>query len=187
MTRTTWALGISISIMVLGLTLGPFIPMTVPYAFADSFNVKPGAWEMTLTTITTGSLVPPDVLERMPPERRDKFEKAMQARSGQPKTRVSQKCVTQKDLDQNRLIKEESEADEPRCTTKIASKSSSKLVMERSCSEPHSSTSQITVEAKTPESVVASVDRALEGAGKIHIDIKGRWLGTSCAEIKDRD
>ena len=111
----------------------------------------------------------------------------MQTRSGQPQTHVSQMCLTQKDLDQTRLIQEKNEADESQCTTKIVSKSSSKLVMGRTCPAPHASSLQMTVEAKTRESIVASIDRAREGAGKFHINIKGRWLGTSCDEIKSRE
>ena len=137
-------------------------------------------------SVITGTLIPPDVLAKIPPERRAKLEQAMQARIGQPKIRTSKSRITQRDLDQNRLIKEESEGEEPQCTTKVLSKSSSRLVIERACLAPHASTSQMTVEATTPETVVASIDRAIEGSGKIHVDIKGHWLGTSCDEIKDR-
>ena len=142
---------------------------------------------MTHTTLTTGMLIPPDVLAKMSSEQRAKLEQAMQTRSGQPQTHVSQMCLTQKDLDQTRLIQEKNEADESQCTTKIVSKSSSKLVMGRTCPAPHASSLQMTVEAKTRESIVASIDRAREGAGKFHINIKGRWLGTSCDEIKSRE
>src|SRR5215475_7640365 len=113
--------------------------------------------EMTHTSVITGTLIPPDVLAKMPPERRAKLEQAMQARSGQPKIRTTKSCITQRDLDQNRLIKEESEGEEPQCTTKVLSKSPSRLVMERACLAPHASTSQMTVEATTAETVVASI------------------------------
>ncbi len=43
------------------------------------------------------------------------------------------------------------------------------------------------LEAKTPETIVGSIDLTRAGSGKVHVDIKGRWLGASCAEIKDRD
>ncbi|MBU6481366.1 MAG: DUF3617 family protein [Nitrospirae bacterium] len=185
MTRMRWTLGFSFLMIFLGLIPGPITQVMAPSALADSFNLKTGAWEMTHTSVMTGTLVPPEVLEKMPPERRAKLEQAMQARSGQPKTHVSKGCLTQQDLDQNRLIKEEREGEDKQCTTTIVSKSSSKLVMERKCPAPHASTSQIAVEAKTPEHVVASIDRAVEGAGKVHVDLKGRWLGASCAEIKD--
>lgn len=52
---------------------------------------------------------------------------------------------------------------------------------------PRASTSQMTMEAKTPETIIGSIDMTRAGSGKVHVDIKGRWLGASCAEIKDRD
>jgi len=186
MTSMSWVLGICILFIVLGLIPGPITPVMAPCALADSFNLKTGAWEMTHTSVITGTLIPPDVLAKMPPEQRAKLEQAMQARSGQSKIRTSRSCIIQRDLDQNRLIKEESEGEDPQCTTKVLSKSSSRLVIERACLAPHASTSQMTVEATTPETVVASIDRAIEGSGKIHVDIKGHWLGTSCDDINDR-
>jgi hypothetical protein len=36
--------------------------------------------------------------------------------------------------------------------------------------------------------MVVSMDMVQGGsAGKVHVDIKGRWLGASCAGIKDAD
>ena len=134
-------------------------PVMAPCALADSFNLKTGAWKMTHTSVITGMLIPPDVLAKMPPERRAKLEQAMQARSGQSKIRTSKSCIIQRDLDQNRLIKEESEGEDPQCTTKVLSKSSRRLVIERACLAPHASPSQMTVEATTPETVMASIER----------------------------
>ena len=81
-------------------------------AGAESFNAKPGAWELNFTTLTTGMLIPPDVLAKMPPEQRAKIEQSMQARSGKPRTHASKTCVTQEDLDQNRIIKKEEEKED---------------------------------------------------------------------------
>ncbi len=41
------------------------------------------------------------------------------------------------------------------------------------------------IEAETPESIVGSIDIVQSGGGKVHGNIKGRWLGASCAGIKD--
>lgn len=182
MTRRTCTLGLCFWMFLLGLIPSPFIPSMSQCAFADSFNMKTGAWELTYTSVSTGMLMPPEMLERMPPERRAKFEEAMRARSGQPKTRVHQGCITQNDLDQNNLLKEEG-GGKTQCATKVVSKSPSKLVMERTCPEPRAVTSQISIEAKTPESVVGTIDGTV-GSGKIHADVKGHWLGASCDEIK---
>ena len=161
--------------------------VTVPAsALADSLNAKPGAWEMTTTTLTTGNPAPADALAKMPPEQRARIEQAMQARAGKPSTHVKKSCVTKEDLDRDRMIK--SDDDDAKCARKILSKTSVRVAYEQTCAAPHASTSNVTIEARSPESMVVSMDMAQGGsAGKVHVDIKGRWLGASCAGIKDAD
>lgn len=184
MTRMTWALGLFLLTMVLGLIPGPIIPLMASCALADSFNAKPGSWEMTITTLTTGMPAPPDMLAKMSTEQRAKFETMMQARAGKPSTHVYPSCLTQKDLDEDRIIKKSDGEDQ--CTQQIITKSAHRLVIEKTCPAPRGSTSKMTVEAKTPEHIVASIDMVQEGAGgKVHVDMKGHWLGASCAEVKD--
>lgn len=188
MARRAWILSGAVILTVVGLIPNSFIPRMTSFALADSLNVRLGAWDISITTQTSGSLIPPDLLAKMPPEQRAKIEQSMQARSGKPMTHTSKECVTQEDLDQNRIIKEQREEDgELQCSTRVISKSSSTLVIERTCPAPRASTSQMAMEAKTPESIVGSLDITRPGSGKVHVDIKGRWLGASCAEIKDRD
>lgn len=153
------------------------------YALADSFNAKPGAWEITTTTLTKGMLIPAEALANMPPAQRARIEKSMQARAGKPSTHVTKSCVTKADLDQDRVLKSD---DEEHCKKKIISKSASKIVYEQTCPAPDASKSTVKVETSTPESIAASMDMVQGGGGgKIHVDIKGRWLGSSCAGIKD--
>jgi hypothetical protein len=154
------------------------------YALADPLNAKAGAWEMTTTTLMAGMPVPAETLAKMPPEQRAKMEAAMQARAAKPSTHVRKQCVTKEDLDQDRLLETD---DEDHCTKKVLSRSSTKIVFEETCGVPRTSTASATFETKTPESIVASIDMVHAGAsGKVHIDLKGRWLGASCAGIKDR-
>lgn len=167
-------------------TLGSSIPGQLTSAHAESLNAKTGAWEMTHTTISTGTLIPPDVLAKMPPDRRTQIEESMKARSGKPTTFSTKECITKDDLDQNRMIKDnEDEEEGVQCTTKVTVKSAGKLVMDRTCPAPRSSTSHITFEAQTPEAVTGVIDITRPGSGKVHVDIKGRWLSASCQGIKD--
>lgn len=159
-----------------------FAVATPLYALAASFNAKPGAWEITTTTVTKGMTIPADALANMPPAQRAKIEKSMQARSGKPSMHVNKSCVTQKKLDQDSMIASD---DDDHCKKKIISKSASKIVMESTCPAPQAYTSKWTIEAKTPESLAANGDIVQQTGGKIHVDIKGRWLGASCAGIKD--
>ena len=71
------------------------------------------------------------------------------------------------------------------CKVKVISKSSSKLVIDRICPGPPVSTGHLTIEAKTPESLVATGDTNLKGSGKAHLDIKGKWLRASCEGIEE--
>lgn len=159
------------------------VAVAIPlYALAGSFNAKPGAWEITMTTLTQGSLIPPEALANMPPERRAKIEKTMQARSGKPITHVRKSCVTQEKLDEDNIIKDD---DEGECKKKIISKSATKLEFERTCPAPHALTMKMIIEAKTPENFAGSMDIVQSGGRTVHGDIKGRWLGTSCSGIKD--
>ena len=174
-------------IATLGLIPISFLPGMESDARADSFNAKPGAWEMTHSGLSSGMLVPPDVLAKMPPEQRTNFEQAMQTRAGKSGSRAIKSCVTKEDLEQNRIIKGEEDEEQPECATKVLAKSAGKLVIERSCPPPRASVTRMTMEAQTPETIVANIDMERAGSGTVHIDIKGRWLGASCAGIKDGD
>ena len=154
--------------------------------FAASFDAKPGAWQMSMNTLIVGNPLPPEALESMPPEKRAKVEKAMKERAAKPLIYSREACVTQKDLDQGRIVP--SYTDDSKCTRKVVSRSATKLVMEQFCPEPHAATSQMTIEAKTPESLSANMVRVRgDGKGKVLADVKAYWLGPSCAGIKDDD
>ena len=146
-------------------------------AQAQTFNAKPGAWEMTTTM--TGNMIPPDVLAKMPPEKRAMLEKMMAEKgvgNGQTSTRKS--CVKKEDLENDNFGRQ-SET----CTTKTISRSSTKLVVETSCGGPPPVSGTVTFEAKTPESVIGSIDQQRNDGSKFHIGIVGKWLGASCNGI----
>lgn len=151
-------------------------------ALADSFNAKPGAWEMTVTTTTTGNPMAPSALAEMSPEKRAKVEQAMKERDGKPVTNSYKTCITQKELDQDHFINSD---DNVQCTKKVLSKSPTKLVLDQTCPPPHASTGRATIEAKTPERLLTIIDTVQGGAtGKAHVEIKGRWLGASCEGVE---
>jgi hypothetical protein len=159
---------------------------TTSQTLAASFNAKPGAWQMSMNTLIVGTPLPPEVLATMPPEKRAKVEKAMKERAATPVTFSHKVCVTQENLDQDRII--QSDKNDSRCTRKVMSKSATRIVMEQICPEPHASTAQMTIEATTPESLSANIVRVRgDGKGKVLIDIKGFWLGPNCAGLNDDD
>jgi hypothetical protein len=171
------------TLITIAVALAADIPL---HTFAASLNAKPGAWQMSMNTLVVGNPLPPEVLATMPPEKRAKVEKAMKERAAKPVTLSHKTCVTQEDLDQDRIV--QSDKDDSKCTRKVVSRSATRIVMEQSCPAPHASTSQMTIEAKTPESLSANIVRVRgDGKGKVLMDVKGFWLAPSCAGIKDDD
>lgn len=147
---------------------------------AEAFDVKPGAWEVTTTTVTTGMVIPPEAMARMTPEQRAQAEKHLKETSGKPETHVSKTCMTPQRLDQDALI---AFKDAGKCTQKVITKSARKLAVERTCPAPNAYTASWTTEATTRESMTSTTDVALPNGGKLHMDIKGKWLGANCEGI----
>ena len=56
------------------------------------------------------------------------------------------------------------------------------------CQDPGPYKSTVIIEARTSEGIVGSMNMVQgEGSGKVHVDIKGRWLGASCEGIEKGD
>ncbi len=146
-------------------------------ADAQAFNAKPGAWEMTVTP--SGNMIPPEVLAKMPPERRAMVEKQMAAGgAGNVQTRKS--CVKKEDLDQDSFMK----SNDPNCAVKTVSRSQNKLVLAMTCTGERAATGTMSFEAKTPEAVVGAIDMDRGNGSKFHIGMAGKWIGNSCEGIE---
>lgn len=188
MCRTNRTLAYQPSVLRVSVVLGLCIPMLAADAQAESLNVKPGAWELTVTTVASGMKLSPEMAAKMTPQQRAQMEQMMKAREGKPHTTTLQSCLTKDDVSQDRIIKEmedEDDDNEVQCKVKVISKSSSKLVIDKLCPGPSPSMTHFTIEAKTPDSIVAIGDREQQGSGKSRMDIKGRWIGASCEGIEE--
>ena len=148
---------------------------------AASFNVRPGAWESTTSSVVSGELLPAAALAKMTPEQRARVEAMLGAHAGAPRRITEKTCITRADLDQDRLLKSDAEQ---HCTTTVVSRTPTRLVLDRRCPQPHASSAHVAFEAPSPERFTGSVDMTLAEGGKVHLDIQGRWLGASCAGLE---
>ncbi|HTD02771.1 DUF3617 domain-containing protein [Undibacterium sp.] len=149
---------------------------------ADSFNAKPGTWETTTVSTTTGVPADEAMLAKMSAGMRAKYEQSMLARSGKPMISVSRECIAQQDFDQNNWLNKDGDDDCTKRTDKVIFKSAGKLTVERICSAPHARTMKITVESPNPQRIISSADIVSQGSGgKIHVDTTSRWLGAACS------
>ena len=171
-----------------GIVFNLCLPRLGTNAQAESFNVKPGAWETTTTITSSGSKISPEMSAKMTPVQRAQMEQMLKARDGKPMTITDRSCLSKEDISYDRIIKEmedEDEDGEVKCKMKVISKSSSKLVLDQICPAPRSSTTHWTIEAKTTESFAGSGEREQPGLGKGHIEMRGKWLEASCAGIEE--
>jgi hypothetical protein len=188
MLKTPVALTVIGVVLATGLVLDLFISGSVPDTRAESFNVKPGAWEMTVTMVAPSRKLSPGSSTKMTPEQQARMKQMRKANKGTPRPLITQSCLTPADVAHDRIIKEledEDDDEEVKCTVKVISKSSSKLVLDQICPGPPTSTTHMVIEAKTPERIVAIGDRELQGSGKSRMEIKGQWLDATCDGIEE--
>ena len=151
-----------------------------PIANAEPLYVKPGAWELTVTTTTTVNAITPKELAKLPPYRRAMIEKSTAHRGGKANALVQRICVTKEDVERDRFPP----GGDPDCARQNVVRTVKRMVVTTSClGVPR--TGMITFEAKTPESLAGTIDQPTSN-GKFHSDVDGRWLAPICVGISDR-
>ena len=153
------------------------------YAQSASLNVKPGAWEYTLTSTTTvsNSMISPEMLKSMPPELRAKIANPTSITTS-GKSCVKDSESIEKEFDENKL--------HMKCERKNVTRTSTTYEADMTCT-PRSPGGKektmhmhVKVEASSPESVISTTD-AKSTYGTSHAVTKSHWLGASCAGIPE--
>ena len=151
-------------------------------------DVKPGQWEVTVTTQIAGMpqgrqipQIPPEQLAKLPPEQRARIEAALKQAAGGPRT--SKTCVKKEDLAKLPLHNDQS------CKTTLVSSSSTKQEMHMECERNgNKQTGTITIEALNSESIKFTIQASGSGDnGKnMNMTVTGtsKWLGPECSDTK---
>ena len=170
--------------------------MTIKYLFgfvllagaacgADSvppLDVRPGMWEGTMTTQTSGAPpIPPELLAKMTPEQKAMLEARMKAGTSQgPKTTVAKHCLTKEDLSKGLNFGDEHGS----CQRTMVSSSSSKQELRIECSNAGiKSRGTIRIEALDAEHVkISSQITSGDGAHTMTINANGtgKWVSDGC-------
>ena len=143
---------------------------------AETLNAKPGAWEMTSSVSMQGFTIPPETLAAMPPEQRAAMEKMVADRAGKVNTSTRKTCVRREDLARDPFAR----TNERGCTTEITTRTTTRLAATQTCQGPPTSKGTVVFEAKTPESVVGTIDQQRSDGVKLHVGVVGKWLADSC-------
>jgi Protein of unknown function (DUF3617) len=156
-------------------------PVVVAAGTVQPLNVKTGLWETTMTTNVGGHPpIPPEMLNRMTPEQRAKFEAAMKARTSQkPQTHTRRRCITQEDLNKS-LFTEETKS----CTQTVLTSTGKKMEIHEVCTNGDTKTDvTFQIEAVNSKSVKGSGRVEVTGGGRTmhgETSLTAKWLGAVC-------
>ena len=131
-----------------------------------------------VTIASTGAPpIPPEVLAKLPPEQRAKFEEKMSAR---PHTSVS--CLKKEKLDKPFLWGHENKA----CTHSLVSSTNSLQEIHVECStEKTKSNGTVRIEAISTENVKGSVQMTTTSGDRtmnINSTFTAKWVGPTCSK-----
>lgn len=145
-------------------------------------NVKTGTWQTTwVTTLSGAPPIPQEMLDRMTPEQRARFDAMMKnMKSGTPRTRSAKTCLTRDQLEKDPFNESKD------CTETVLSSTGSKMEIEEVCTEENSkSDSKIRIEATDSENVKGWMQSTVTGSGRtmsVNGTFTSKWIGAACTD-----
>ncbi len=151
----------------------------------QTLDVKLGLWEATSTNTMSGAPpIPPDVLAKMTPEQKAKFEQMIKSRSGAPTTHTTKSCLTKERLERDLSFGGE----RGNCTHDILSSSSKGAEVKFHCAEENMTTDGTAkFDAINSENVKGTVHAVTKGNGQtmnIDVSLTSHYLGAACGDVK---
>lgn len=169
---------------ITGLLLCAFF-LYAASASAAQLNVKPGLWESTITTESSGTL--PFDTSRLSPEQRARLEATFKKRQAQgPTTHVYKSCLTQKKLAEDPFA--DPAEDGESCSTKVISQSSTHWKGTKVCTKNGRRREfDVDISALSRERTKGTTFVTLSDAShtmKVRGSISSKWLGSNCGGVR---
>ena len=151
-------------------------------------NVKTGLWQSTSTVTITGALgMPPEILAKLTPEQRARYEAAMQSQAaGHTRTSTHTGCITEKDLASDPFEQKDSDG-RLQCHETVLRSTSSEVEVEESCTGEASMNFRMKIHAVDREHAVGTGQGTATMGGhtmKSNIKFESKWLGATCPAKK---
>ena len=163
------------SVIVIALALASTV------AYSEPLDVKPGLWEMTITSDLNG--MPPIDYSGMTPEQKARIEAAMKARHAMGAIAdVHKSCVAKEELAHEPFQEEDMES----CTHTVISSTRTKWQSKLVCTHPKR-VGEFRMEAQSHERIKGAMhmnESDDKHAMAVQVSIAGRWLGSDCGDIK---
>ena len=149
-----------LAVLAVGLSAGTVL--------AQGFNMRTGAWEITMTM---GGAMP---MEGIPPEMRAQIEAQLR------KPQVVTSCVTAEDVKQLNLGKT-NDSDDEDCELLSSKIGPTAADITRQCTGDQVYTETARFEAPTPQTIKANISRK-SAEGITTIAMTGRWVAAQCKD-----
>ena len=152
---------------------------------ADTFDIKPGLWDIASTTQMSG-LPPLPNLDQMSPEQRARIEAAMKNMAGH--TNTAKSCVTRQNIE-SAIAKANSDKGNT-CAPKLVSASAAKVVLHIDCTQENGmkSNGDITIERQDTEHFKGTGTAKTTGPNGRAMDMKwsmtGSFISSDCGNVK---
>jgi hypothetical protein len=146
-------------------------------------NVKTGLWESTWSSTVTGQPpIPPDMLAKMTPEQRARFE-AMMSKMAHGTSDTRKSCLTKENLEKDPFNRGDKS-----CTETVVSSSSHEMNVHEVCTHENSKMDvSVHIVASDSEHVTGIIKSNMTGSGhNMSVDGKltSKWLAPVCGDVK---
>lgn len=146
---------------------------------AAPLDLKPGLWEVNAKTDMSGSPIPADVLEKLPPDRRAKMLAILKNRKAA--THTIQSCITKDELDRPFKAQDEEE----NCKSTIVTATPTKAEYKIQCTGSQAHSGVMKIEALSRESMKGStIMQVNSGKGTVANEMSGKWISANCGTVK---
>jgi hypothetical protein len=152
---------------------------------ANAFDLKPGLWEMTTTSQSSGAPpIPESMMANLTPQQREQFMAKMQAVMHNPAPRTYRRCLTRDRVNDPLALNSK---DTDNCTPTVLSKTSSSESVKVVCTGETPSTVMIKWQASSPKTASGTYDVSAGGGAQvmnIHGNVSAKWVGSDCSNAE---
>ncbi len=187
--------------LALAMVVSCCATLTALSAATDEFNIRPGLWELTTSFDMKGdpqSMMSAadraqmeEAMTHMTPEQRAKMEAMMKQQSAGPwgtsaKPLIKMACFTKENIHKE-FSRLGAQGEGSTCKTTTIKHTSTLFEGREVCGGGNNSNAILQFEASNPERLTGTVNVVpAEGRGGFEgkFNLTGRWLGSSCGDVK---
>lgn len=149
-------------------------------------NVRLGLWEMTTSMQRTGQMgLPPDMLAKLTPEQRARYEERLKAQGANAnRTTTRKNCVTKEKMEKHSMFDD----NRAECKRTVVTSTGSRMEVHAECDKQGvKMTVAVVAEALDPENIKGTMHVTTSGGEhtmEMNNTFTGKWIGAACGDVE---